>query len=90
MQLTTFQAVVAVDGNLSVTIFTYQCGMLNMETDSNTGAIGFAASKTFYENHYLSLKPEINSIACLNSPLSNWSNVIYQVSQGEKKRAYRF
>ena len=48
------------------------------------GSIGFSANSNFYQNHPLSITPEINSIACLNSPVSNWSNVMYQISQGEE------
>lgn len=84
-QLSTFQAVVTTDGYLSFAIFTYQCGKLNLNTPFNTdvGTIGFSASQTFFENHPLSQTNDINDIACVNLPGSEWSNLIYQISQGK-------
>ena len=36
----------------------------------------------FYDNHPLSGTTSANAIACLNSGLTEWSNLIYNVSIG--------
>ena len=40
--------------------------------------IGFSASNSFYINHALSATNQVLDIACLNSPTSNYSNVVYK------------
>ena len=46
-----------------------------MEWD-NTATIGFNAGGEFYANH----DPSSSAVACLNIPVSEWSNVIYRLS----------
>lgn len=46
-----------------------------MEWD-NTATIGYSASGDPYDNH----DPSSNEVACVNSPDSDWSNVVYQIS----------
>ena len=41
--------------------------------------IGINADGRFYRNHNLSRSSNANRIACLNSPESDWSNVLYQL-----------
>ena len=69
----TFQAILITDGSYSYTIFTYQCGL--MEWD-NGATIGFNAAGEMFANH----NPSSSDVACLNSPDSAWSNVIYRLS----------
>ena len=44
-------------------------------------AIGYSAGD-IYANHYLSRQSNVNDIACLNQPVSPWSNVVYRVNDG--------
>jgi hypothetical protein len=69
----TFQAILITDGYYSYTIFTYQCDL--MEWD-NGATIGFNAAGEMFANHI----PSSSDVACLNSPDSAWSNVIYRLS----------
>lgn len=44
----------------------------------NEAAIGYSASGDPYGNN----DPSSNEVACVNHPDSDWSNVIYQLSEG--------
>ena len=68
------------DENSSYAIFTYKCGSLNR--NDHYAGIGYSAGTEFYKNHILSMKPNVNDIACLNEPRSEWSNVVYRVDGG--------
>ena len=61
------------DGTYSYTIFTYKCGL--MEWD-NGATIGFSAAGNPYANH----DPSSSAAACVNTPESDWSNVVYLLS----------
>ena len=87
LQWSTFQAVIASGGNRSFTIFTYQCGMLHLCCHGQSYAsIGFSAEPDFFANHNLSLTENVDQIACLNQPHSNWSSVLHQIGRGKRKR----
>ena len=73
LQENTFQAIVASDGISTYTIFTYKCGL--MEWD-NIATIGFSAAGNPFINH----DPSSSDVACVNSPDSNWSNVVNLLS----------
>ena len=79
IQENNYQVVLLTDGTQSFTVFTYKCGELNWDT-SSTG-IGFSAGPSLYANHPLSRRSNVRSIACLSSPTSPWSNVVYQVNE---------
>ena len=79
LQENNYQVVLLTDGTQSYTVFTYKCGELNWGT-SSTG-IGFSAGPSLYANHPLSRRSNVRSIACLNSPQSPWSNVVYKVNR---------
>ena len=49
-----------------------------MEWSGGAG-IGVNADGRYYRNHRFSRASNAHSIACLNSPRSDWSNVIYQL-----------
>lgn len=72
-QENTFQAILITDGTYSYTVFTYKCGL--MEWGSSV-TIGYNAAGDSYDNY----DPSSPEIACLNYPLSNWSNVVYLLS----------
>ena len=72
-QENTFQAILITDGNYTYTIFIYQCGL--MEWD-NGATIGFNAGGDPYANN----NPSTSAVACLNSPNSNYSNVVFLLS----------
>ena len=61
------------DGTYSYTVFTYQCGLLEW---GNGATIGFNAPGENFDNH----DPSYPDIACLNQPISDWSNVVYLLS----------
>ena len=42
----------------------------------NGATIGYSAGGDPYDNH----DPSSSDIACVNSPDSDWSNVVYQIS----------
>ncbi len=65
----------------SYAIFTYKCGLLEWSGDSPFYAvIGYSALGLVYEDHPFSYMASANDIACLNSPASEWSNVIYNLT----------
>ena len=49
-----------------------------MKWSGNAG-IGVNADGRFYRNNNFSRATSAHNIACVNSPGSNWSNVIYQL-----------
>ena len=54
-------------------MFTYMCGLMDWD---DTATIGYSAGGDPYDNH----DPSSSDIACINSPDSDWSNVLYQIS----------
>ena len=83
LQENSYQAVLLTDGTQSYTVLTYKCGELNWGTSSTS--IGFSAGPSLYANHPLSRRSNVRSIACLNSPESSWSNVVYKVDLSKGK-----
>ena len=75
-QISRFQGILITNGYQSFCVFTYKCGLLQSETKD--AVIGFRADDQLFTSHSLS-GSEASSIACQNSPLSDWSNVIYQL-----------
>lgn len=72
----TFQAILITDETQSYVVFIYMCGL--MEWD-NTATIGYTANGDSFDNH----DPSSNEIACVNGPDSDWSNVIYLLSEDD-------
>ena len=62
------------DGQHSYALFIYNCRQMEW---SGSASIGVNADGKFFQNHRLSRMNNAASIACLNSPESDWSNVIY-------------
>ena len=81
IQTNTYQGILITNGQQSYALFTYQCGQLGW---SGGATIGFSAAGNFYQNHCLS-GINARNIACLNSPGSTWTNVIYQLSKLEHR-----
>ena len=69
----TFQVILISDGTYSYTIFTYKCGLMDWD---NGATIGFNAG----DDPYANADPSSKEIACVNSPDSDWNNVIYVIS----------
>ena len=63
------------NGYQSFAVFTYRCGSLQWSGDA---VIGFKVNDQLYDIHELSGN-SANAIACLNSPRTIWSNVVYQL-----------
>ena len=80
MQTNSFQAVLTSSEGISFAIFTYKCGSLNWV--NNRASIGYNAGMDFF-NHDLSRSIDVNDIACLNQPLTPWSNVILKFENGK-------
>ena len=59
-------------------MYTYRCGDLQWPGGATIGYNGGPVGG-FYENHPLS-GATANSIACINTGVTEWSNVIYNVS----------
>ena len=78
---------IATDGLASYAIFTYKCGELNWLW-SKYATIGFSITQDFYANHYLSKNSNVNNISCLNSPTSEWSNVVYHIGGSKMSNQY--
>ena len=75
-QTNTYQGILVTNGYSSYAVFIYNCDLMGW---SGGAVIGYtAADTTFYESHYLS-GTRSEEIACLNSPASPWSNVVYRL-----------
>ena len=64
------------DGNSSFAVFTYRCDLLGW---SRGATIGYNAAGDFFANHDFS-GDSAERIDCINLPVSNYSNVVYQLS----------
>lgn len=74
--MNSLQAVLITNGTTSYAVFTYQCGSLSW---SRNTIIGYNAAGRIFENHPLSGRNARN-IACTNAPVSNWTNVLYNLT----------
>lgn len=76
LQTNTFQGLVITDFTTSYAVFTYKCGDLGFSGDAT---IGFTAGDVLFANHrtsgYLAKR-----IACVNSPDSQWVNLVYKLT----------
>ena len=73
LQENSFQAILITDGTYSYTIFIYDCNLTEWD---NGVTIGYSAAGDPYYNN----DPSSSEVACLNLPDSNYSNVIYLLS----------
>ena len=78
IQNNTFQAIVITDGTRSYSVFTYKCGELQWSYNGPT--IGYNAGGAYFKNHPNTGSFAAHEIACLNSPQSDWYNVVYNLS----------
>ena len=65
------------DGVTSYAVFTYRCGDMNWAYGPT---IGFNAAGDYYVNHPNTGSTNGEEIACLNSPTSQWYNLVYEIS----------
>ena len=79
----TFQIVLVSQGTVSYAIMTYKCGHIQW-TDHNA-TIGYSYNATFFANHPLSKSSSVTNIDCLNYPQSEWTNLVYKISDGRLK-----
>ena len=61
-------------------MFTYKCEFLNWV--KNLASIGYSGGGDFFFNHPLSRRSNVNDIACLNQPITPWSNVVFNSENG--------
>ena len=76
-QNNTYQGILATNRVESFALFTYKCGELDWGRGTN---IGFGASDELYANLCLSGTDQATAVACLNSPTTEWSNLLCQIS----------
>ena len=76
-QNNTWQGLVITDGTESYAIFIYRCGDM---TWAYNPTIGFTAAGSSFANHPNTGSTNAEEIACLNTPLSQWYNLVYQIS----------
>ena len=76
-QTNTFQGIVTTDHMRSFTVFSYKCGDIRF---SNSATIGFTAGDVLFANHPFTLRRKAQDIACINSPESEWVNVVYELT----------
>jgi len=76
-QTNTFQGIVTTDHRRSFAVFSYKCGDIGF---SNSATIGFTAEDVFFANHPLTVRRRAQDIACINSPESEWVNVVYELT----------
>ena len=63
----------ATDGVFTYAIFTYNCGLMEWDRGAT---IGFSAAG----NPFVNNDPSSSDVACANSPDSDWSNIVYLLS----------
>ena len=73
-----FQGVLITDGATSYAVFIYNCH--DMEWSGNA-IIGWQASSVLYATHSLSGTTNAKDVACLNTPTTSSSTLIYRVAQ---------
>ena len=81
-QENTFQSVVVTDGMVSYAVFNFLCGELQWENglDQPFAVSGYNFAGTF-ERDRLSGFSAITSIACRNSPCSEYYTVLYKIGE---------
>ena len=72
-----FQGAIITDGVTSYAVFLYNCD--DMEW-SGEAKIGWQASSVLYEAHRLSGTTNAKDVACLNTPTTSRSVLIYRVA----------
>ena len=77
LQTNTYQGVLVTDGVQSYALYTYRCGEMEW---SGGATIGFGASDELYANLRLSGSAGVLAVACLNSPTTEWSNILYNLA----------
>ena len=76
-QNNTWQGLVITDGIESYALYIYRCGDM---TWAYSPTIGFNAAGNSFANHPDTGSTNAEEIACLNTPLSQWYNLVYQIS----------
>ena len=71
---------VASQGSTSYAIFTYKCDLL--QWTRNSAAIGYSAGNDSFANYPFSRTSRVTDIDCVNYPSSVWSNVVYNLNEG--------
>ena len=71
---------IASQGSTSYAIFTYKCDLL--QWTSKNAAIGYSAGHNKFANHPLPRTSRVTDVDCFNYPSSVWSNVVYNLNEG--------
>ena len=80
----------ATNGDQSYAVFTYKCGELNWLLHNFNAGIGFSGGSNLYANHPLSLRHNVNDIACINQTCPPWTNVVYRISSSKQLKLLAF
>ena len=70
----TFQAILVTDETYSYAVFIYKCGLMEWDAGATNG---YTSNGDLFDNH----DPSSRDVACVNSPDSDWSNILYQLSE---------
>ena len=76
-QRNTFQGIVITDGSKTYAVYIYLCDDIQW---SDGSVIGFNAGGSYFANHPLSDTIAARDIDCVNSPGSEWNNVVYDLN----------
>ena len=60
-------------------MFTYRCGLLQW---GGTPTVGWNAGGEYFFNHPFSGSNDALDLACLNEPVTEWNNLVYNISIG--------
>ena len=71
---------IASQGSTSYAIFTYKCNLV--QWTRNSAAIGYSTGNDSFADHPFSRTSRVTDIDCLNYPSSAWSNVVYNLNEG--------
>ena len=72
----------AVQGDVTYSIFTYQCDLIrwtNRYSWHSEAFVGFFVNGTIIEEHPLSMNASVVDIDCSDDAVSGWTNVVYRV-----------
>ena len=69
----------AVQGDVTYSIFTYQCDLIRWTSSYYKAFVGFIVNVTIIEDHPLSWNASVVDIDCSDDAVSGWTNVVYRI-----------
>ena len=71
----------AVQGDVTYSIFTYQCDLIRWTSSYYKAFVGFIVNVTIIEDHPLSWNASVVDIDCSDDAVSGWTNVVYRIDE---------